>query len=521
MSVPSTIPFAIAPALESVGLVLLALLVGGAMLAASDRLRWSAAASVLALGPLVLAGSVVGDATQSLPELSPLLILAGVAAGLAVLAATAAVFVRWPRLVMPLALATVAFRVPIEIGGDSVKLLLPLYLTIGGAVVARTWLVWRGRAEDAPRGPKLLDVASFAYLGLYALQSFYANDIAVATQNFCFFYGPFALLYCLAAAQRWDARLLRACVITLVAVASVLVLGGFVEFARGRYLITFGGAQPSDFDPYFRVQSFFFDPNIYGRFLAIVMLVLTAVMLYTDKTRRVLGAAALLALLWAGLVLSLSQSSFAALLAGLIVLAALRWRAKPVLLVTGGVLLAGLVFALAFPSVTGINLTNSKNAETTTSGRFDLVTGGAKLWSQKPVFGQGSGDFSSAYRANKLAKHTAYGPAVTTKSHTAPLTVAAEQGIVGLAAYLLLLYAGFAAVFRRVKQDDGPQGRPGLVARVAVAAAFTAIFVHSLAYAALLEDPLTWVMLGCAVSLAAIPRRTASDQPAQKEAPAS
>jgi O-antigen ligase len=502
---------AIANVLESFGLVLIAALIGGWLLASSDRLRWTCAVLVLGMTPLVLAGSVVGDSQSSLPQLSAPLIAAGLVGGVIALLAAAAVFVRFPRAVMPVALATIAFRVPIEIGGDSVKLLLPLYLTIAGAVVARAWSYWRGRAVDSPRGPKLLDVTIVVYLGLYAVQSLYAGDVSVATQNFCFFYAPFVLLYGLAASQKWDAKLLRVCAATLVSVALVLVLAGFVESARGRYLITIGGSAPSDFDPYFRVQSFFFDPNIYGRFLAIVMLVVTALMLYTEKTRRVLGAAVLLAVLWAGLVLSLSQSSFAALLSGLVVLAALRWKTKPVLIFTGAVLLAGAVFAIAFPSVTGVNLTNSKSAEKSTSGRFDLVTGGLTLWGQKPFFGHGSGDFSNAYRENRLAKRTVFGPASTTKSHTAPLTVAAEQGIVGLAAFIALLVAGFGAVFRRVGKEDGPRGRPGLVARVAVAAAFTAIFVHTLAYAAFLEDPLTWTLLGAAVSLAAIPRNGAAE----------
>jgi O-antigen ligase len=505
------IPIATAQAIESLGMVLIAALIGGWLLASSERLRWISAMLVLALTPLVLAGSVVGDKQSSLPTLSAPLIGAGALAGLAALLVVAALFVRFPRAVMPAALATLAFRVPLEIGGDSVKLLLPLYLTIAGAVVANAWSYWRGRSVDAPRGPKLLDVTIVIFLGLYALQSLYAGEVSVATQNFCFFYAPFVLLYGLAARQKWDAALMRTCAVTLITVALVLVAAGFIEFARGRYLITIGGSQPSDFDPYFRVQSLFFDPNIYGRFLAIVMLTITSVMLYTNKTQRVLGSALLLAILWAGLVLSLSQSSFAALLAGLITLAALRWKTKPVLLVTGAVLLAGLIFALALPSVTGINLTNSKSAETTTSGRFDLVTGGVTLWGQKPFFGHGSGDFSNAYRAKRLAKRTAYGPAVTTKSHTAPLTVAAEQGIVGLAAFVALLVAGFGAVFRRVGKQDGPRGRPGLVARVAVASAFVAIVVHSLAYAALLEDPLTWALLGFAVSLAAIPRNGAGE----------
>jgi hypothetical protein len=509
--------FAVAHSLETLGMIVLAALVGGWLLTASERLRWSCAVAILVIAPLVLAGSVVGDEQSSLPELSVPLIGAGAIAGIAALLIVAAIFVRWPRIVLPVALGTLAFRVPIEIGGESVKLLLPLYLTIGAAVLARARQSWRGRAPDAPRGPKLLDVTIVVFLSLYALQSAWAGDVSVATQNFCFFYAPFVLLYGLAASQKWDAQLMRVCTATLVAVALVLVFAGYIEFARGRYLITIGGSQPSDFDPYFRVQSLFFDPNIYGRFLAVVMLVVTAVMLWTTRTRRVLIAAGILALLWAGLVISLSQSSFAALLAGLIALACMRWRAKPILIGTGAVVLVGLIFALAFPSVTGINLTNSKSAETTTSGRFDLATGALTLWSNKPVFGYGSGDFSRAYRDNRLAKRTTYGPAVTTKSHTAPLTVAAEQGVLGFAAFVALLIAGFGAVFRRVG-EEAPRGRPGRVARVAVAAAFTAVFVHTLAYAAFLEDPLTWTLLGCAVSLAAIPRNGAPTEETEADA---
>jgi hypothetical protein len=44
--------------------------------------------------------------------------------------------------------------------------------------------------------------------------------------------------------------------------------------------------------------------------------------------------------------------------------------------------------------------------------------------------------------------------------------------------------------------------------------------VHTLAYAAFLEDPLTWAMLGTAVSLAAIPRNGAADPAAEPEAEA-
>lgn len=496
-------PFAVAHAVETLGLLTVVAAASLALLGGSTRLRSIGALSVLLLAPLVLAGSVVGDNDSSLPHISAPLIVVAAVLGIALLISTAALFTRWPQLVLPVALATVAFRVPLPIGGESVKLLLPLYLAIAGAVVARAWGDWRGANGAHPRPARLLDVAIAAFLVLYALQSAYSSDVTVATQNLCFFYAPFVLLYALAADVKWDARLLRTCLATLVGVALLLVFVGFIEFARGEYLVRPGGIRPNDFDPYFRVQSLFFDPNIFGRFVAVVMLVVAAVMLFTRRTGRVLLCALVLALLWAGLVLSLSQSSFAALLAGLIALACMRWRAKPILIATGVALTVGVIFVVAFPSVSGVDITTERGAETSTSGRFDLVSGGIELWAEKPIFGHGSGSFAEEFSNQRLAGESAFGRPTTTKSHTAPLTVAAEQGAVGLIAFLAMIYAAFAAVFRRVTREDE---RPGVVARIAVAAAFVAIFVHSLAYAALLEDPLMWTMLGAAISLALIPR---------------
>lgn len=489
-------------ATETIACVALAAAASGWLLAAQPRLRAAAGAAALMLGPLALLHSVTGDAESSLPELPVVVWLAGALAAAIGLAAAAALCLRFERWVLPAAIVVLPFRVPLAIGGDSVKLLLPLYLVIGGAVTAYVSRAWRGDAPQ-PRAPRILDVLLALFFSLYALQAAYSPDSAVALQNMAFFYVPFALLYGVAANQRWDARQLRTIVVAIVAVALLLVALGFVEFARGEYLLRPGGIKPNDFDPYFRVQSLFFDPNIFGRFVALVMLTIASLMVYTRRTSRVLASAVVLAVLWAGLVLTLSQSSFAALLAGLIALAAMRWNTRRVLAATALVVVAGLVFAVAAPSVSGIDLGSARSAEKSTSGRFDLVTGGFRLWGDRPLAGQGSGGFAAAFERESLAENTAFGSPTTTKSHTAPLTVAAEQGLLGLLLFLPLLWFSFKTVFRRAGGDDD---RPGAVARVAVAAAFTALFVHSLVYAALFEDPLTWVLLGMAVSLAAIPR---------------
>lgn len=505
-------PLALAHAGETLGAVVLSATVAGWLLVSAPRARAAAGLAAMLLAPLLLLASVTGDNEASLPAVSAPLATAVVLTGLCALAAATALCLRFPRAVLPAALATLPFRVPLAVGGQSVKLLLPLYLVIGGALVAGAWRAWHD-PDQPSRAPRTLDVALAVFFVLYAIQSAYSPDVSVAIQNMAFFYVPFVLLYGIVTMQQWDARLLRACGGVLVGLALLLVAAGFVEYARGEYLIRPGGIAPNDFDPYFRIQSLFFDPNIFGRFVALVMIVVAAVMICTTRARRVFASAGVLAVLWMGLVLTLSQSSFAALLAGLVALAALRWNARHVLTVTGVLLLAGVVFALAMPSVSRIDLGSSRSAEKSTSGRFDLISGGLKLWGERPLVGHGSGGFSAAFVDDRLAKNSAFGSPSTSKSHTSPLTVAAEQGLIGLAAFLAVLFTGFAAVFRRASDN----GRPGTVARVAVAAAFTALFVHSLVYAAFLEDPLTWVLLGAAISLAAIPRETTTPA-AQAEA---
>jgi hypothetical protein len=91
---------------------------------------------------------------------------------------------------------------------------------------------------------------------------------------------------------------------------------------------------------------------------------------------------------------------------------------------------------------------------------------------------------------------------------------------VGLASYLFVLLTAFALVWQglgRLRSDDPPPAE--LIARGAVAAAFTGLVVHTLAYAAFLEDPLTWTLLGAAIGLrfssAAERRRPAADDGAQ------
>ena len=62
---------------------------------------------------------------------------------------------------------------------------------------------------------------------------------------------------------------------------------------------------------------------------------------------------------------------------------------------------------------------------------------------------------------------------------------------------------------------DGAGSPEGLrIARAAMAAMFVALVVHTMAYAAFLEDPFTWVILAVGASLAPLARLHEARAPA-------
>jgi O-antigen ligase len=369
-------------------------------------------------------------------------------------------------------------------------------------VLAHLWRVSRGRGEDIlrddPRAQRVMQALALVVV-LYAVQALYSSDLEHAVKTLGFFYVPFAVGFRLLVEVRWSRRLVMQALGVTVGLALLFAAVGFVEWATGRLLISNEKVlSANDLKPYFRVNSLFFDPNVYGRFLALVMVVLAGVLLWAPARRDVARVAVGLAVLWAALVLTLSESSFAALLVGLAVLAALRWRSLPVLAVCGGAVAIGLALILLAPAQLGVNTDSFSKLNETSSGRAKLVRGGLEMAADRPVFGFGSGSFSDIYRERERVLSSR----ISAESHTIPITVAAEQGVIGLAAYAWLLFAAFELIFGGLKRTL--RRRPAsvvLVARCVVASAFCALLLHTFVYAAFLEDPLTWTLLAMAAAL--------------------
>jgi O-antigen ligase len=480
--------------LPKLGVIALAGLVGVVLLAPRERARALAMVAALGLAPALLLIDIWHSPQLSVVHRHPAYAVAGALVVVAVLCALAWVLARRPWLTALLVTAAVPFRIPVQAAGKTSNLLVPLYAVVAAAAlayVARTLgpARWRsGSLQAVPAPPRravlwLERLLALTVL-LYAVQAVYSPDFETALQHMVFFYAPFSLMFALLRRLEWTPRLLRGCLELVAAMAVVFAVIGFVEYATKTIILNPKLVVENDLHAYFTVNSVFFDPDIFGRFLALVMVALAAALLYARRTREQLTITGVLAVLWAGLVLTLSRSSLGALLVGLAVLAALRWRPSRTLVIAGVVVALGAAAVFVSPTTFGLN----QGLNGASSGRAGLIGGGLHMFGQRPVWGYGSGAFVVQYRR----EHP--GTAQTlAASHTIAVTIAAEQGLIGELVYVALVLVALFVLIQGARSD---------AARVALAAAFVALVLHTNLYADFLEDPLTWTLLGVGAALA-------------------
>ncbi len=480
------------------GVVIVALFAAMVLVGADRRLRALGMLGALVLSPALLLSDIWSSPQLRLVHRHPLVAVVGAVVALAVLAGAARLIARHPLVLAPLAVLALPFRVPIHAGGTTSNLLVPLYLVVAAGSLA--WIVPALRTPAPPTSDTADGSGGWAawverllalYVVLYGLQAVYSPDFEKALQQMVFFYVPFTLLYRLLRGLTWTPAAIRRCLQLLIVMAIVFSCIGFYEYATKTIILDSKLAIANQLHTYFTVNSVFFDPDIFGRFLALSMVLLAVLLLYDRPQREQLIAVVALAILWGGLVLTLSRSSLGALLVGLAVLAAMRWRPSRAVVAAVVVIALGAVAVAASPRTFGLN----QGINGASSGRGGLVSGGLSLFSERPLWGYGSGSFVLEYRAHHHATAT-----TLSASHTIPVTIAAEQGLIGELAYVALVVVAFLCLFRRARGDP---------VRSALAAAFAGLIFHTMLYADFLEDPTTWALLGIGVSLAVgLPART-------------
>ncbi|MEO8092206.1 MAG: O-antigen ligase family protein, partial [bacterium] len=431
--------------LEAVGLLVACGGTAAAISAPGRRWRWIALTVALAAALALLAGDVWDDPRFADLRSSPALIGAG-ALLLAVVIPTAVwAFRRWRWAFPVLAFAVLALRLPMRIAGETSSLLVPLYLVIAAGLASALWEEFGPGAtppralRPEPRPVVWLRRLLAAALVVYALQALYSADVSNAIENVCFFLAPFGALFMLLADVRWSERLLASAAIAIAAIAVGYALVAFAEYASRDLILNSELLKSNQIKPFFRVNSVFHDPNVLGRYLALVIIVLGAGVAWSRGGGWAALATATGLVLLAALVLTFSITSFIALLIGLIVLAGLRhglWGAAAAAAAT--VAVAAAFFALG--GAGGDDNGPERGINKVTSGRVGLVEGGLELAEDRPLLGWGSGAFGRAYFDQIRETET-------TTSHSEPLTVAAEQGVVGLALYVALLGSMLRVMF--------------------------------------------------------------------------
>ena len=481
--------------LPKLGVVAVALLAAVVMLHRDTRVQAVATLAALVLSPVLLLAAIWHSPQLGVVHRHPLFAVVGAVLAVAVVIAAAIVVSRRPALLAGAVLVALPFRIPIQAGGTTANLLVPLYFVVAAGSVAFIFRALRPGvgvatdvvpAADAPAaGPaRWLERLLAAYVVLYGLQAAYSPSFQTALQNMVFFYVPFALAYCLLRRMDWTPRLTRTCLVLVAGLAVLFALVGFVEYATKTIFLNPKLIAANANHTYFAVNSVFFDSNIFGRFMALVMVLLGAVLLYARTRRTLLGTLAVLAIVWVGLVLAVSGSSLGALLVGLGTLAALRWKVGRAVFAAVGVVAVAAAAVFITPTTFGLN----QGLNGASRGRAGLVSGGLDLFSKRPIWGYGSASFETEYGK----RHHALGE-TTSASHTIPVTIAAEQGLIGELAYLALVLAALVTLLRRARADP---------VRVAIAGAFVALLFHTLLYADFLEDPITWTLLAIGAALA-------------------
>lgn len=440
---------------------------------------------LLLVGFVLLGAAEAGlvAATSGDGGVSPALLALG-AAGLLPLVAAAALLARYPRAVLPVVLAAAPFRPPLEFDSGNrfyvavaqegeLGRLLPLYAVLAAAALALAWTVLRN--EPVPPLPRVVAVPAAAFFVLAALSLTWSSDVDAGTNTLAFFLLPFATL--LAVAGRAPMPRLRILAAIALALACLFAAVGLWQAATHELLFFSPSVEVGNaFSSFFRVTSLFRDPSLYGRHVVLGIAVVL-VLLLRRRLNPVL-AIGLVALLWAGLFFSYSQSSLVALFAVIVALAAVAGDRKlrlvaaltAAVVVLGG---AGLVAASA----------EDHSARRVTSDRSRRIELTAKVVRDHPLTGVGLG----AQPVESQKRSAQGGSPSRFVSHTTPLTVAAELGLLGLAAYLALL-AGAALLVERVRRRDPTLG-------LVLGAVLLALVVHSLAYSGFFEDPVTWLAL--------------------------
>ena len=456
---------------------------------------------------LALLAVAVGFALALLPLKWAVLLLAGGILSFGLL--------RWPRLAFCLLAFAVPFGSlvernvgPVSLTGTELLVLLLLILWFLRSVAARRLVV--------PRPPLLL--ALLVFLMAILLSTLVTVSLELSGKEIVKWVE--VLIVYLLMADMLDESWGRWVVYALLAAGSAEALFGIYQFLRrvgpegfvlfGRFMRAYGHfAQPNPFAGYLGLTL----PLAYALTLDAIEAWRTGAWRVQAGVRRVVEqllphavAVAAFALMSVAMVMSWSRGGWVGAAAALLVVTVARSRTARVSALAVGLLLAYLLLvggARYLPSallqrvsdlvpyVGGVDVTSVEvnDANWAVIERMAHWQAAVGMFSAHPWLGVGIGNYAVAYPRYAVGRwRDPLGHA-----HNYYLNIAAEAGLVGLSAFVLLLTACFLQAWRVLRRFDGglrsagdhywrtvALGALGVLVHLAVHSVFDNLFVHSM-----------------------------------------
>jgi O-antigen ligase len=288
---------------------------------------------------------------------------------------------------------------------------MPLMLMIGAAtcLIVVLHMAVMKRAITLARSPNNLLVLWFG-LAIVASQlaTLLPRGVIGAIADFV----PTAILYLLVANLVTSERRLKFVLNLLVMLTMVLAVQGVVQYYTGRGL----GGQDT-YEGRIQAIGIFADPNDLALALVMVQPLLLLKLLEPAPPSHKLLASVAMAVLTYGLFLTQSRGGLLAF--GMLIMIALSRRlGRAIGLSIGAFLMVAMV-------VLSPRMAQISTEEGSTYGRIEAWTTGMELFQQFPLFGVGFGNYTEYHIRT---------------AHNSLVLCAAELGIVGLFAWVMLIY---------------------------------------------------------------------------------
>jgi O-antigen ligase len=442
--------------------------------------------------------------------------------GVALLAAVTWLAWRYPLYAIPAMIVVMPLRIPIPTGGSPSYLLVPLYIVTLGVAIAEIVVrdrlhlyTWFRREPTRVALAVVVGVAGVAAMWTGLSYASHATAYAAALVEMLAFFLPFAVVYYLVYRYVRSPADLKRVVVVIVGWGGVLAVLGLAQYAtRTVFFDRTAILHTYQVEHAFRVNALFWDPNMFGRFL-VVVIVLAAVSALAPLERwRRAALLAVAVLAAAALLVTYSRSSWVALGAAVILFEWL-WLGRKrgtiavlatVILFTGG--LYALERARHYRRLEAL-VGSTHGWNKLTGGRVYLIDAGWRMFRDHPVGGVGLAGFPLAYPDYRLRRATRG----LNENHTTPVTVLAEQGLLGVAAYVALLAAYFGTAMRSAALNEDRRLR---LLQAGFMAVVLAIVVHSLFYAAFFEDPYLWTVMAVSMALTYVLGRRSDEEAAAR-----